>query len=242
MKVFLSYASKDRPLAERVCRVLETEEYDVFFDRDDIGGGDAFGERIRTAIESAHVLVYLISQSSVTPPSYALTELGIATALSPRRRPAILPVRLDATPIDAVPAALRAYSILEPQGDVPAEIAAAIDRLGSRRRKRRLLLAAAAVVVVALGVGGYVANAFLGWSRCRARPSRGRPRPRAPRLPVTPFPPLGRLRLPPRRRRPSIQPPARPAHHHSRCPSRRRPWTPSTTRSSNERLRTNSCR
>ena len=173
MKVFLSYASKDRPLAERVCRVLETEEYDVFFDRDDIGGGDAFGERIRTAIESAHVLVYLISQSSVTPPSYALTELGIATALSPRRRPAILPVRLDATPIDAVPAALRAYSILEPQGDVPAEIAAAIDRLGSRRRKRRIVLVAAAVVVVALGVGGYVANAFLGSEPVSSAPVAG---------------------------------------------------------------------
>jgi hypothetical protein len=161
MKVFLSYASKDRPLAERVCRVLETEGYDVFFDHDDLGGGDAFGERIRTAIQSAHVLVYLISQSSVTPPSYALTELGIATALSPRRRPAILPVRMDTTPIAAVPAALRAYTILEPQGDVPAEIAAAIDRIGSRIRKRRLVIAAAAVVVLGLGAGGYLVNAFL---------------------------------------------------------------------------------
>ena len=170
MKIFLSYASKDRPLAERVCRVLETEGYDVFFDHDDLGGGDAFGERIRTAIQNAHVLVYLISQSSVTPPSYALTELGIATALSPRRRPAILPVRMDTTPIAAVPAALRAYTILEPQGDAPAEIAAAIDRLGSRRRRRRLVLVAAAVVVIGLGVGGYFANAFLASGRVSSAP------------------------------------------------------------------------
>jgi hypothetical protein len=90
-----------------------------------------------------------------------LTELGIATALSPRRRPAILPVRMDATPIAAVPAALRAYTILEPQGDAPAEIAAAIDRLGSRIRRRRLMMAAAAVLVLGLGAGAYLVNTFL---------------------------------------------------------------------------------
>ena len=148
MNVFLSYASEERALAERVCRVLETEGHDVFFDRDDLGGGDAFGERIRAAVARAHVLVYLISHAAITPRSYALTELSIATGLSKRRRPAILPVRTDDTPIEAMPAALRAYTILEPQGDSPAEIALAIDRLGQRLRKRRLVGAAAAALAV----------------------------------------------------------------------------------------------
>jgi hypothetical protein len=156
MKVFLSYASRDRAVAERVCRVLEAEGHDVFFDRDDLGGGDAFGERIREAIRRAHVLCYLISEASVTPPSYALTELSIATSREPRHRPASLPVRIDATPITAIPAALRAFTILEPQGDVPAEIASAIERLSGRDRKRQLLLASAAAVVAASLAGGYL--------------------------------------------------------------------------------------
>ena len=57
MRAFVTYASADRALAERVCRVLETEGHDVFFDRDDLHGGDAFGERIRSAIERSHLLV-----------------------------------------------------------------------------------------------------------------------------------------------------------------------------------------
>jgi hypothetical protein len=155
MDVFLSYASEERALAERVCRVLETEGHEVFFDRDDLGGGDAFNERIRTAIASADVLVYLISRSSVASRSYALTELAIAAGMSKRRRPAILPVRTDDTPIDAAPPALRAYTVLEPQGDVPAEIALAIDRIRQQRRFRAVPIAVAAgalLLAVAAGV------------------------------------------------------------------------------------------
>ena len=158
MRAFVTYASADRALAERVCRVLETEGHDVFFDRDDLHGGDAFGERIRSAIERSHLLVYLISKASITPPSYALTELTIALGLKARQRPAILPVRVDATPIADVPAALRAFTMLEPQGDVPAEIAAAVERIAAKRRKRFVATGlAAAVTVVALAAGGWFA-------------------------------------------------------------------------------------
>lgn len=156
MNVFLSYASEDRALAERVCRVLEAEGHDVFFDRDDLRGGDAFGERIRNAIRRAHILCYLISQASVTPPSYALSELSVATTLDPRRRPAILPVRIDATPIDAIPAALRAFTILEPQGDVPAEIASTVARLSRGEQRRRLMVVAAVIAAAVVLGGGYL--------------------------------------------------------------------------------------
>jgi hypothetical protein len=159
--IFLSYASEERALAERVCRVLETEGHDVFFDREDLGGGDAFGERIRAAMAAADVLVYLISRSSVASKSYALTELSIATSLPARRRPAVLPVLTDDTPIDSVPAALRAQTILEPQGDTPAEIAAAIDRIGKRKRQRQLTLGAVATLIVALAAGGYAGLRWL---------------------------------------------------------------------------------
>jgi hypothetical protein len=155
MDVFLSYASEERALAERVCRVLETEGHNVFFDRDDLGGGDAFGERIRKAVASANVLVYLISRSSVASPSYALTELAIAAALSKRRRPAILPVLTDDTPIDSVPPTLRAYTILEPRGDAPAEIAHAVDRLRQERKQAWVPVAVGGAVVLLVAAGIY---------------------------------------------------------------------------------------
>ena len=149
MNVFLSYASEQRALAERVCRQLEAENHKVFFDHDDLGGGDAFGQRIRDEIERSDVLVFLISSASITPSRYALTELAIAAGLAPRKRPAILPVRTDLTPIDAVPAALRSYTILEPQGDMVAEIALAVDRLHRRARRRHLQIAVVATLAIA---------------------------------------------------------------------------------------------
>jgi hypothetical protein len=158
VEVFLSYATEERALAERVCRVLETEGHAVFFDRDDLGGGDPFGQRIRTAIGSSDVLVYLISRSSVASPSYALTELAIAAALSKRRRPAILPVRTDDTPIEAVPPTLRAYTILEPQGDAPAEIALAVDRLRQQKQLKWVPIAAGVGVVLLVAAGAWWAT------------------------------------------------------------------------------------
>jgi hypothetical protein len=183
MNVFLSYASEERALAERVCRVLETEGHEVFFDRDDLGGGDAFGERIRTSIASSDVFVYLISRSSVAARSYALTELAIAAGMSGRRRPALLPVRIDDTPIDAVPPALRAYTFLEPQGDVPAEIALAVDRIRHQQRQGRARVVAAAAVL-ALAAGG--AYAYTAW-RTAPQPEQPKAVERATADPVDAF-------------------------------------------------------
>jgi hypothetical protein len=190
MRIFLSYASEERPLAERVCRVLETEGHEVFFDRDDLGGGDAFGERIRTAIESSQVLVYLISHHSVASHSYALTELAIAATLAKKQRPAILPVRLDDTPIDAVPPTLRAYTILEPQGDAPAEIALAVDRIRKQRQAAAMRLAAVAAGVVLVVAG---ALAFT-WRSAAAPTPEPKPEPRPPQPEaVTPRDPVEAL-------------------------------------------------
>jgi hypothetical protein len=106
-------------------------------------------------VSGADVLVYLISRSSVAAKSYALTELSVVTGLPKRNRPAILPVRTDDTPIEAIPAALRAYTILEPQGDSPAEIAVAIDRIGRAKQRRQLAIGAGAVLVLSIAAGGY---------------------------------------------------------------------------------------
>jgi hypothetical protein len=66
-----------------------------------------------------------------------------------------------------VPAALRAHTILEPQGDSPAEIATAIDRLRGEQRKRHLTIGAGAALIVALAAGGYTA---VRWSATPSSP------------------------------------------------------------------------
>ena len=128
MKVFLSYASEDRPIAERVCRTLESEGHDVFFDRDDLKGGDVYGIRIRESIEKCDVFIFLVSPKSIDA-GYALTELGLLEARPPDQRPPIVPVLAEPTDLTKLPPLLRPLTVLEPVGDLPAEVAARIRAL-----------------------------------------------------------------------------------------------------------------
>lgn len=125
MKVFLSYASEERPLAERICRLLESEGHDVFFDRDDLAAGDAYGVRIRNAIEACHAFVFLVSPTSVRP-GYALAELALVEARPRNQRPTIVPVLAAQTNLDELPPLLQPLTVLEARGDLPAEVAACV--------------------------------------------------------------------------------------------------------------------
>ena len=125
MRVFLSYASEQRPLAERTCRVLESEGSEVFFDRDDLKAGDAYGERIRAAMMRSHVIVFFVSRYSIAP-GYALTELAIVQSISARRRPRMLPVLTEPLNLETLPPFLKPLSLLEPEGDLSAEVAARV--------------------------------------------------------------------------------------------------------------------
>lgn len=128
MKVFLSYASEDRPIAERVCRTLESEGHDVFFDRDDLAGGDVYGVRIREAIDKCDVFIFLVSPNSIDA-GYALTELGLIEARPSHQRPSIVPVLAAPTDLARLPPLLRPLTVLEPRGDLPAEVAARVRAL-----------------------------------------------------------------------------------------------------------------
>ena len=76
----------------------------------------------------------------------------------------VLPVKVAPTPKEAIPAYLRAVTVLEPQGDVVAETVAAVDaiRPPSRRGRTLAMLAAVIALVGALAVAG-----FLQWQRQR---------------------------------------------------------------------------
>jgi hypothetical protein len=106
----------------------------------------------------------------VAPGSYALAELSIAKQHWRHPGGRVLPVKVAPVAKEAIPAYLRAVTILEPQGDVVAETVAAVDafRLPSRRWRGRALLGAALLVVTALGAIGYTQ-----WQRQHAEELRG---------------------------------------------------------------------
>jgi hypothetical protein len=154
MRVFLSYASEQRDLAEELAQRLKSvRRIDVFFDRESLIPGDPFDLRIRRALARADVFVFLASPDSLRPGAYTLTELGFAQKQWPRATGRILTVLVGDTAIESLPNYLRSVSVLHPEGDVIAETVAAVSRLAER--KRRVLwgrLAGGGLVLVALAV------------------------------------------------------------------------------------------
>jgi TIR domain len=132
MNVFLSYSSSERELAERLAYSLRDEGYSVFFDRTSLPPGEGYHSRIRSAIDSCDLFIFLISLESVSRGSYALTELGIAQHKwdSPSRR--ILPVMVSEVDLDTIPPYLNAVTVLRPQGEIVAEVLEAVSRLRLR--------------------------------------------------------------------------------------------------------------
>lgn len=128
MIIFLSYASNHRDIAEQVNLALTGSGHKVFFDRDSLPAGDDYHIRIRKSVEDSEAFVFLISPQSVAQGSYALTELKYARQKWPDPRQRVLPVMIERTDFKQIPNYLKAVTVLEPEGNVPAEIAAELER------------------------------------------------------------------------------------------------------------------
>ncbi len=158
MRVFISYSSRYRDICERLQLALEADgRHQVFVDRSELEAGKPFDETLRKGIQNCDLLLFLLSPESVAPGSYALAELNLAKARWRHPGGRVLPVKVAPTPLDAIPAYLRAVTILEPQGDVVAETVAAVDALPSPSRRGRglALLAASIALTGALAAAGY---------------------------------------------------------------------------------------
>jgi hypothetical protein len=162
VKVFLSYASKDRGLAEEVELALLARGHKVFFDKASLPAGGDYQFRIESAVRESDVFVFLVSANSVASGSYALTELRFARERWPHPKDKVLPVRLDGTPWESIPPYLRAVTILEPEGSVPSEVATAVAVLGAQaapgkkssadQRKVRIFIAICIAMLAILAV------------------------------------------------------------------------------------------
>ena len=155
MKLFVSYPSNQRDLAERLRIALEEEGHSVFTDRAELKEGEPYNEALREAVDDAQGLVFLITPKSVAPGSYALTELDLAQRRwrSPAGR--VLPVLVEVTPIATIPPYLRAVTLLQPKGDVVAETVAAVARLRGGSRLGLWLALGALLLIALAGAGGW---------------------------------------------------------------------------------------
>ena len=162
MQVFLSYAAQDRPAAEAVRLALAGAGHDVFFDREDLPPGEEYDQRIRRAIESADLVVFLLTPDAVDAGSYTLTELDIARSTWPHPAGRVLPVMLRSVPFEQIPAYLKSITILQPAGNPAADIAAAVQRIERQRVRRKLAM-------TALGLAGAAAAAAVALFAWHAR-------------------------------------------------------------------------
>ena len=127
--VFISYSSEQGEAATRIELSLKGDGHSVFRDRSSLPPGESFDARIRTAIEESDLFIFLISRESIAQGRYTLTELKFAEQKWGHPAGHVLPVFADATPKDAVPAFLRAVTMLRPRGNLVAEVAAEVDRM-----------------------------------------------------------------------------------------------------------------
>ena len=90
-KVFISYASQDKAVADAVCQALEQAGVACWIAPRDVRAGQSYAAAIVEAINSCPMLVLLLSQGAIDSP-HVLREVERASS---KRRP-VLSVRMDA--------------------------------------------------------------------------------------------------------------------------------------------------
>jgi len=156
MRIFLSYAGEQRSKADAIALRLRQAGHIVFFDRDALPPAESYDERIRRAISASDVLVFLVSPESVASGAYALTELKFARQRWVDPSGKVLPVMISDTDYEQVPTYLSAVTVLEPQGNVEAEIVAAIARLAQSRPNPKIIAFVTIGLLIAVVLGMYL--------------------------------------------------------------------------------------
>ena len=100
--VFLSYASEDAAAAERIARALRAAGIEVWFDKSELRGGDAWDLQIREQIHDCRLFIPVISANSERrDEGYFRREWALAadrTRDMAHKRAFLVPVVIDGTP------------------------------------------------------------------------------------------------------------------------------------------------
>ena len=99
--VFLSYASQDAEAARRICEALRAAGVEVWFDQNELVGGDAWDAKIRGQIAACALFVPVISaNTNARGEGYFRLEWKLAvdrSHLMAHDQPFLLPVVIDDT-------------------------------------------------------------------------------------------------------------------------------------------------
>ena len=99
--VFLSYASEDTAAAQRICEALRSTGIEVWFDKSELRGGDAWDQSIRRQIKNCTLFIPVISRNTdARAEGYFRLEWKLAvdrSHLIAPDRPFLLPVVIDGT-------------------------------------------------------------------------------------------------------------------------------------------------
>jgi TolB-like protein len=172
--VFISYASHDAEVAQRVCSALEAAHFACWMAPRDVKAGAQYADAIVRAINEARAIVLVLSASAV-----ASSHVGREVERAVSKHKVIIAFRLDAAalspaleyflgesqwidvPALGMPAALaKLTEALGQESATPAHAVAVGKRpVSSAGEKKRLIVAAAAV----LGVAGVVALGLHFW-------------------------------------------------------------------------------
>ena len=153
MKIFVSYSSDDRAIADALAVGLRQDGHDVFFDRDSLPAGEEFHARIRAEIDASDLFIFLITPGSVSTVSYAMTELSLARQRWPDPSGHVLPVLARTTPQADIPPYLAAVTYVQGAGNLVAETLARVARMaGGRRRAAAVRIGLGAIVAIACAI------------------------------------------------------------------------------------------
>jgi TIR domain len=137
MRIFISVAGPDRPKVEEVALALKDEGHKVFLDEHELPPGESYHRRIREAIQRADLAVFFISPLSLQADRYTLSELKLLQDKWSHPRGRVLPTLLTPMDLNKVPPYLRAVSICKPRGNIAAEVAYEVSRMGAELRRDR---------------------------------------------------------------------------------------------------------
>lgn len=170
--VFLSYASQDAESARRVCEALRATGVEVWFDLNELRGGDAWDQKIRRQIKECALFVPLISaNTNARPEGYFRLEWKLAvdrSHLMSDDHPFLFPIVVDDTPeaLARVPDRFREVQWTRLSlTDTPESLAQRVARLLSGttetapirspapRRPKKVATHSVARVAVMLGLG-----------------------------------------------------------------------------------------
>ena len=126
MKIFLSHASEDRSLAREIRLALLGSGHQVFFDEESLLAGGNFHSRILAEVNGSDLFIFLISPHSLSSGKYTLSELKYARRKWPDPSEHVLPVMIECVPLEHIDEYLKAVTILEPAGNIAAEVAAEV--------------------------------------------------------------------------------------------------------------------